>query len=56
MMLVSFKNIHIWPSYGQVMARMPIVGHKFFGYNSAIFEPIRTKFLREFRRLLSIDW
>ena len=26
MLLVSFKNIHIWPSYGQKMARMHIIG------------------------------
>ena len=30
------KNFHIWPSYGQKMARIPILGHTFFGYNSAI--------------------
>ena len=30
-MLVSFKNIHIWPSYGKQMVHMPIIGHTLFG-------------------------
>ena len=44
MVLVSFNKIHIGPSYGQKMARMPIFGHTFFGHNSAISGPIRLKF------------
>ena len=43
MVLVSFKNIYIWPSYGQKMARMPIFGLSFFGHNSAISGPIGLK-------------
>ena len=42
-MLVSFKNILIWPSCGQNMAHMPIFGHLFFGHNSAIFWLIGLK-------------
>ena len=37
MWLVSFKNIHIWPSYGLKIARMPIFGHTFL----VISEPFR---------------
>ena len=47
MVLVSFKNIHIWPSYGQKMACMTIFGYTFFGHNSAIFWPIGLKFCIE---------
>ena len=31
------QNIDIWPSYGPNKAYMPIFGHTYFGYNSAIF-------------------
>ena len=31
--LVSFKNIYIWPSYGQIMMCTPIFGHTFFVHN-----------------------
>ena len=44
MVLVSFKNIDIWPSYGQKMARMSIFGHAFFCHNSAISGPVGLKF------------
>ena len=37
MVLVSFKNIHIWLSIGQKMARMPIFRHTFFGLIGRIF-------------------
>ena len=40
---VSFKNVHIWPSYGQKMVHMPTFGHTFFGHNSAISGPIWLK-------------
>ena len=43
MVLASFYNLYIWPSYGQTMAHMPIFGHTCFGHNSAIFGPIGLK-------------
>ena len=46
--------------FGQDMAKngahAHIWVHTFFGHNSAIFRPIDSKFLREIRILLSIDW
>ena len=53
MVLVSFKNIHIWPSYGQKTVCMPIFGHTFFGHHSAIFGIIELNFLWGLRGLLS---
>ena len=35
--LVSSKNIYNWISYSQKMARMPILGHTFFGLYLAMF-------------------
>ena len=42
MVLVSFKNIYIWPSYGQKWRSCRYLGI-FLGYNSAIFGPIWLK-------------
>ena len=44
MVLVAFKNIDTWPSYGQKMVHMPIFGHTFFGHYSAISGPIGLKY------------
>ena len=44
MALVSFKNIHIWPSYSQKMTRIPIFGNTFLGHNPAISGSIGMKF------------
>ena len=57
MMLVSLKNIHIWPSNGQKMARMPMFGHTFFGHNSAFSGPIGLSFYGSSGdQYISIDW
>ena len=53
--LFSFKNIHIWPSYGQKMAHMPIFWHTFFDHNSAIFGPIGLTFFMETKETI-IHW
>ena len=56
MVLVSFKNLNIWPRYGQKKAHVPIFGLTFFGNNSAISGPVGMNFLWEIRKPLSIDW
>ena len=52
MVLVSFKNIHIWLSYGQKVMRMPIFGHTFFGHNSAISGPSGPKFFMGVKNII----
>ena len=43
-MLLSFKNINIWSSYGQKIVCMPIFGYTYFGLYLAISGPIGLKF------------
>ena len=38
--------VKMWPGYGLKTVRIPILGHKFYGLNSSIFEPIGLFFYR----------
>ena len=56
MVLVSFKIIHIWLSYGQKIAHMPFLGIRVLAITQPLLGQLGWNLLWELRRLFFIEW